>query len=95
MAVVQQVENGRRVLKAKEDMLKNVQVEIHKRDQRREHVERAIVDAEAELTTLLNVQGSPETKDAYFQLRADMQANNAASERERSQLLAYAEGTLR
>ena len=94
MAVVQQVENGRRILKAKEDMLKNVQVEIHNRDQRREQVERAIGEAETELSELLDVRGSAETKDAYFQLRADMQANNAASERQRSQLMAYAEGTL-
>jgi hypothetical protein len=35
LAVVQQLENGRRILKTKEEMLKNVQVEIGKRDQRR------------------------------------------------------------
>jgi chromosome segregation ATPase len=40
------------------------------------------------------VKGSDEAKEAYFNLQADMQANNAESERERSRLLTYAQTTL-
>ena len=94
LAVVQQLENGRRILKTKEEMLKNVQVEIGKRDQRHKQVERVIGEAEAELARLLDVKGSDEAKEAYFNLQANMQANNAESERERSRLLTYAQTTL-
>lgn len=75
-------------------MLANVRVEIQKRDQRRVHVERAVGEAETELQKLLDVNADEGTKQAYFKLRADMQASNAEAERERSVLVAYAQETL-
>ena len=94
--MLHQIANGKSQLKVKEQLLENVSRDIKRKDARRSEIEKAMQDTEEDIEKLtVPLDGkSDKVREAYLEMRANMQARNAESERQRTQLVTWLRDTL-